>query len=320
MVSTPGALPIVLIAAAQDRSLASVLTDNRYAVVQVHSGTLALEWARNLLPDTILLDADLPDMSGTDACRLLHSDLRIGHNVPIVILTPDKPTPEQRVTALRAGAWDFLRYPRDPGELSLKLEAYVQAKRNIDVALAEGLIDPATGLHSWPTLARRARELGALMARKHGALACVVLALETDRADPKAGSLVAQTARVSDVVGALSPTEFGVLAPATEHAGAVKLAQRVGSVLCGAIGGGGVLAPGSTLRAGFDAVANFTYSPIDPVELLARAAAAVRNGKPEPGYPWVRRFDVSLASGQDGESVSRTTPSGLVSDKGRTCP
>src|SRR2546426_3695219 len=79
-----------------------------------------------------MLAADLPDMTGIDASRLLHADLRIGHNVPIFIIATDKPTPEQRVAALRAGAWDFVRHPGDPEEVALKLQTYVQAKRNID--------------------------------------------------------------------------------------------------------------------------------------------------------------------------------------------
>src|SRR2546428_3594243 len=128
----PGA--VVLVAAANQRSVAGLLADNPYAVDEVYTGTLALAWAPDLRPDAIILDADLPDMSGIEVCRLLHNDVRIGHNVPIVVFASDKPTPEQRVTALRAGAWDFLRHPRGPEDLSLALQTYVQAKRNIDVA------------------------------------------------------------------------------------------------------------------------------------------------------------------------------------------
>ncbi|HEX9283891.1 MAG TPA: response regulator [Gemmatimonadales bacterium] len=312
--STP---PVVLIAAVREQSLASVLEGSWCAVVQVRTGTLAVAWARDLRPDTIILEAGLPDMSAVDACRMLHGDLRIGHNVPILILSPDKPTPEQRVAALRAGAWDFLLQPGDPEELSLKLQAYVQAKRNIDVALADGQVDPTIGLHSRPVLARRARELGALLARTHGAFSCVVFELEPDAADPQAGSLVARAARVSDVVGALGPSEFAVLAPATDSPGALKLAQRVADSLRDVIGERPPGAPPS-LRAGYDAVANFKYSPIDPVELLTRAAAAVRTGKPEPDHPWVRRFDTSRTSGPDWGAAPRNTPPGVVADLRRT--
>src|SRR6266581_896052 len=227
MAIAPGAPPIVLIASVEEHPLVGALERRRYAVVQVQTGALAVEWARNFQPDAILLAADLPDMTGIDASRLLHADLRIGHNVPILIIASDRPTPEQRVAALRAGAWDFVRHPGDPEEVALKLQTYVQAKRNIDVAFAEGLIDPATGLHSRPGLARRARELGALMARTHGGLACVVFMLESDAHDMRAAGLLLHTARASDVVGSLGPGEFAALAPCTTRWEAAPCSRAV---------------------------------------------------------------------------------------------
>ena len=153
------------------------------------------------------------------------------------------------------------------------------------------------------------------MGREHGALASVVFDLETGPGGPDAASLIARTARVCDVVGAWSPTEIAVVAPATDHAGAVKLARRVATAL-GMATDGGQLAPGSPLRAGYDAVDNFTYSPIDPVELLRRAAAAVRSGTPEISYEWVHHFDPGKAGSRDSDP-SRTIMSGLGPEKGR---
>jgi CheY-like chemotaxis protein len=285
--------PIVLIAITEEHSFVGAL-DDQYAAVEVRIGSLAITYARDLQPDTIIVGAELPDMSGIDACRLLQNDLRIGHRVPIVILAPEKPTPEQRVAALHAGAWDVLLYSGDAAELSHKLQTYVQAKRNIDLALADDGVNPTTGVHSRPSLARRARELGALMSREHGALACLVFDMETGPGGPDAGALLARSTRVCDIVGAWSPTEIALLAPATDHGGAVKLAQRVAAAL-GMATGAGQVAPESTLRAGYDAVGNLTYAPIDPVELITHAAAAVRSGTPETDYPWVRRFDVGRA-------------------------
>ncbi len=72
------------------------------------------------------------------------------------------------------------------------------------------------------------------------------------------------------------------------------------------------------LRVGYDAVVNLKYAPIDPVALLGRAAAAVRNGRPEPGYPWVRRFDVGTPTNENGHVTARSTPPGMVlEDHGR---
>ena len=62
MSPTSAAPPVILIAAPQEHSLGSVLKDTRYsAAVQVHTGTLALAWAPDLRPDTIILDAFLGD-------------------------------------------------------------------------------------------------------------------------------------------------------------------------------------------------------------------------------------------------------------------
>src|SRR5919106_7043487 len=268
----PSAPPIVLIAAARERSLAGMLQHHTYAVVHLHTGTLAVAWARDVQPDVIILEAELADMSGIEACRMLHSDPRIGLSVPILILSSDKPTPEQRVNALRAGAWDFVAYPRDPADLVLGLQAYVQARRNMVMALAEEMVDPATGLHSRQSLARRARELVALMVRERGSLACVAFAFTADRVHAKVGRALVRSARVSDVVGALGAAEFAVLAPGASGEGAVQLAQRVANGLRSATDEGGTLVPGATLVAGYDAVENLRYAPLDPVELLAHAA------------------------------------------------
>ncbi|HEY6209879.1 MAG TPA: hypothetical protein VIW28_12515, partial [Gemmatimonadales bacterium] len=140
-------------------------------------------------------------------------------------------------------------------------------------------------------------------ARQRAALACIVFALDLDAADARAGRLVAQTTRVSDAVGMLTPSELAVLAPATAHAGAVQLAERVGTVLREAIGKG-VLPKGSTLRVGYEAVANLTYTPVDPAELLVRASAALRSGQPEPGHAWVRRFEAALPAASRSSRAS----------------
>jgi len=300
----------VLVAASHENTLPNQLESDQLAVAQVHTGTLALEWARDLRPDTIIVEAELPDMSGLELCRALHNDLRTDHYIPILIVAGERPTPEQSVEALRAGAWDFVMYPGDREEFNLKLQTYIQAKRNIDVALNDGMTDPATGLHSRPGLARRARELGALMARKHGALSCVVVALEPDY--NKAPHALARATRVSDVVGSLGPGLYAVLAPATDQQGAVKLAQRITESLGEGNGGGEHPIPGSSLWVGYEAVDNLRYSPVDPVELLSRAAAAAKSGTPEAEAPWVRHFE-----GDPGPAgrVVRPSPVGMKLDR-----
>jgi PleD family two-component response regulator len=298
---------VVLIAAPHDNELADVLERLRYVVVRGTTGSLLREWALDVRPDLILLGSHLADMSGIEASRLLRQDFRIGHNIPTLVLTAEPPTPEQRVAALGAGVWDFLRYPGETAELALQLETYVRAKRNLDMALAEGVMDPNTGLHSRTGLARRARELGALMARSHGSLSCIVFSCDAPGGSARLPQLAAHSARESDVVGALNQKAFAILAPGTDQAGAVQLARRISGALLNWLGtGSGSSSTGtSPLRAGYESVGNLKYSPLDPVELLTRAIAAVRDGTPEPGYPWLHRYSVSAGM---RESEPRHSP------------
>ena len=281
--------PVVLLAVPRGHGLEIQLESQHCALVHADSGARATEWARELRPDLIILASQLPDMSGIDACRVMQEDLRVGHNIPTLIVTADVPTPEQRVQALGAGAWDFLRYPISDSELAFRLQAYSQAKRNLDVALSEGLVDPNTGLHSRPGLARRARELGALLARSHGALSCVVFHIAPELVDPKVPRFIAGTVRLSDVVAPLENGAVAVLAPGTDHAGALKLARRLSVLLREWLGVAAELDGVPAVSVGYEAVANLKYAPLDPVELLQRAVSAVREGAPEPQDPWVRR-------------------------------
>jgi DNA-binding response OmpR family regulator len=304
----PGAVAFVLIAVVRDRSLASLLDAQGYAVIESPTGAHALKWARTVRPDLIILDDVLPDFSGTAVCRLLRSDPDLGQNVPILILNQGTPTPEQRVAALSAGAWDFLEYPSGE-DLALKLDAYILAKQSVDVALSDSSIIPATSLHGRGGLARRARELGALMVRCRAPLSAVVFQLGDEHVDPRLAAVVAHAARVSDVVGVLNPNTFAVVAPATGDKGAVMLARRVVSALTAVLGRRSRSLE-LRLEAGYDAINTFAYSPIDPALLLARAEAAVRIGRPEPGLPWLRRHAtgevdrVLATSAQPERSVS----------------
>src|SRR5436190_23538148 len=91
------AAPVVMGVLGWDKSLVAVLERERYAVIHVQTGELALEWARDVQPDAVILQPELPDMTGLDVCRLLYSDPRINHNVPIILLAPDRPSEKEQV-------------------------------------------------------------------------------------------------------------------------------------------------------------------------------------------------------------------------------
>jgi CheY-like chemotaxis protein len=297
--NTGGSPAVLLTALSPKRSVTPILEESGFTVVSVPTGTMALELIRDVRPDVVMIEAELADMSGLDVCRRMRSNPAVGRNVPIILLLPRKPSPDERVNALRAGVWEFLQLPGDRDDVLLKVRTCLEAKRNVDAARADGFTDWARVLHNQSGFTQRARQLGALMARMHAPFACVVFELDGDEPDPEAGECVAQAARASDIVGEISPNRFGVLAPATDAPGAVVLARRIVKAFAAmtvdrsAIRGTPPLH--GTMRAGYDAVSNAMYAPIDPAPFIARALTAVRAGTLEPGSDSVRRFSAAPA-------------------------
>jgi two-component system sensor histidine kinase BarA len=67
--------------------VSSLLKSLGVSVIEADSGRQALTLLRNQLPDMVLLDIQMPDMDGIEACRKIKNN--IGYNVPIIALTAD---------------------------------------------------------------------------------------------------------------------------------------------------------------------------------------------------------------------------------------
>lgn len=286
------------------RSLETVLDPVGYDVLRAFNAKQAQRAAVDFQPDAILLDIGLPRSSGIELCDLLSQDRRIRSNTPLLVTTINTVTHATRIAALKAGAWEVIGLPADPEELVLRLGTLVRAKREADRARTESMVDPVTGLYNMHGLHRRAHEMGALARRCSHALGCVVFAparaVVSDAPLDRAGNgghrngghrpprrpvealarMLVGCARSSDVVAHLSPFEMAVLAYNADEQSTRRLAERVVPRLDATLdtdsagpelgsGGGGV-------HAGFHAEPNFRNATIDPSELVARAALAVR--------------------------------------------
>lgn len=89
-----------------------ILNDAGYEVIEAATGEEAARLARELLPALILLDVNLPDISGTEVCRRLKSDLSTAR-IPIIQITGAWLSEADRQQGLASGAERYLTEPVD---------------------------------------------------------------------------------------------------------------------------------------------------------------------------------------------------------------
>jgi DNA-binding response OmpR family regulator len=107
-------------------TLAYNLSRQEYSVQAVGDGLTALETARKIHPDLVLLDLMLPGMDGIEVCRILRQEM----NIPILILTA-RDDEIDRVIGLEIGADDYITKPFSMRELMARVKAHLRRDRLI---------------------------------------------------------------------------------------------------------------------------------------------------------------------------------------------
>lgn len=110
--------------------LKDVLRVSGYQILSATDGTAALEMVREQLPDLVILDINMPGMSGIDVCAALKED-HTTSSIPIIMLTAMTDV-ENRVKALSLGADDYLTKPYSPRELVARIQRSLRTKVEAD--------------------------------------------------------------------------------------------------------------------------------------------------------------------------------------------
>ncbi len=98
-----------------------------YRVKAVTNGIAALETAKKLLPDVILLDILMPGMNGFDVLLNLREDERTA-NIPTIMVTANAREPADVARGLTLGADDYLYKPFAPQELLARVQSKIKAR------------------------------------------------------------------------------------------------------------------------------------------------------------------------------------------------
>ncbi len=101
------------------------LITNNYQVFRAMDGEEALRKAETIVPDLIVLDLMLPDISGLEVCQ----KIREFSNVPIIMLTA-KTAEQDILKGLQLGADDYVTKPFSPKELVARVETVLRRARS----------------------------------------------------------------------------------------------------------------------------------------------------------------------------------------------
>lgn len=103
-------------------------------IITAENGAQALKLAKTEKPDIILLDVEMPVMTGIECCRHIKNDPNIKH-IPVVMVTSTTRSDE----AKKAGANDFWRKPIKENDFLKGIKKFVNIKERNERRVSIGI-------------------------------------------------------------------------------------------------------------------------------------------------------------------------------------
>ena len=110
--------------------LGRLLQENRYEIEFATNGKAALEWLNAKQFDLILLDINMPEMTGFEVCTKIRSNPDL-NNVPVIFLSAETER-ESILKGFELGAQDYLTKPFDSRELLVRVRTHLILKDSLE--------------------------------------------------------------------------------------------------------------------------------------------------------------------------------------------
>lgn len=153
--------------AEQRMIMSDFLATDRDTVREFDNGRALLD-AMDEAPDLILLDIEMPEMNGIEACRALRA---AGHDHVQVIFVSGHDDVETRLTAYAAGGSDFVAKPFLPADLLAKVEVARGLMARHALFVSDIQMARSTAFTAMSSLG----ELGAVLQFLHASFSCADL-------------------------------------------------------------------------------------------------------------------------------------------------
>lgn len=118
--------------------------EDQYEVCFATSGAQAIEVAKSVLPDLILLDVLMPGIDGYEVCRTIKQDPLLV-DIPIIFST-GLDDQDAEAHGLSLGAIDYITKPIQPVILTARVRNHIELKRLRDKLAQMAVTDALTGL------------------------------------------------------------------------------------------------------------------------------------------------------------------------------
>ena len=234
-------------------AVAEVLVRAGYQVVTASTGAEALVQARRAGPDLVLLDMNLPGLSGIDVLRFIKKPAgnpgegaARDHFVPVIMMSA-RADVEAKVQCLNIGADEFIAKPLEEPEIVARCHAMLRIKdlqdqvREAKVQLEKlSIEDGLTKLHNHRHFQEQLRREFGRAQRYRDPLSLVMIDLDhfkavNDRRGHPFGDMVLRESalvikgnlRDTDLCARYGGEEFALLLPKTLAPGAHTVAERI---------------------------------------------------------------------------------------------
>lgn len=114
--------------------LRETLEPKGYEVLLANNGAMALKVVGRARPDVILMDVNMPDMDGYEACRQLKTDPDLA-SIPVIFITAND-DPESLIKGFEVGGVDYIAKPFKEKEVLMRVETHVKI-HSLTQALSE---------------------------------------------------------------------------------------------------------------------------------------------------------------------------------------
>ncbi len=116
------------------------LLNKNYTLREAETGEACIDAIPDFQPDLILMDIDMPGMSGYETCQRIKNC--VSTSTPQIILVSAKISREERLRGYEVGADDYVTKPYDPDELLAKVAVHLRLRRALtETTLAHAAIE-----------------------------------------------------------------------------------------------------------------------------------------------------------------------------------